>query len=131
NAVLWILAAGLRVGFAGEIDYSALLVYLATVPLVLAASLLVALVYGAQERLLGGHRAHRLGPGVRARGPGAVVPRRAAARAIGWPCCSCDLCPARLDLGRRGARRRGECGNAAPAALPGGIRCVGDDGDHV
>jgi hypothetical protein len=52
NAVLWILAAGLRVGFAGEIDYSALLVYLATVPLVLAASLLVALVYGAQERLL-------------------------------------------------------------------------------
>ena len=42
----------MRVGFAGEIDYSALLVYLATVPLVLAAALLVALVYGAQQRLL-------------------------------------------------------------------------------
>ena len=52
NCVLWILAAGLRVGFEGEIDYSALLVYLATVPLVLAAALLVALAYGAQERLL-------------------------------------------------------------------------------
>ena len=52
NCVLWILVAGLRVGFAGEIDYSALLVYFATVPLVLAAALLVALVYGAQQRLL-------------------------------------------------------------------------------
>jgi hypothetical protein len=52
NCVLWILVAGLRVGFAGEIDYSALLVYLATVPLVLAAALLVALLYGAQQRLL-------------------------------------------------------------------------------
>jgi hypothetical protein len=52
NCVLWVLVAGLRVGFAGEIDYAALLVYLATVPLVLAAALLVALVYGAQQRLL-------------------------------------------------------------------------------
>jgi hypothetical protein len=52
NCLLWILVAGLRVGFAGEIDYAALLVYLATVPLVLAAALLVALVYGAQQRLL-------------------------------------------------------------------------------
>ena len=52
NCVLWILVAGLRVGFAGEIDYSALVVYFATVPLVLAAALLVALVYGAQQRLL-------------------------------------------------------------------------------
>jgi Peptidase C13 family len=52
NCVLWVLAAGLRVGFAGEIDYAALLVYLATVPLVLGAALLVALVYGAQRRLL-------------------------------------------------------------------------------
>ncbi len=52
NCVLWVLAAGLRVGFAGEIDYAALLVYLATVPLVLAAALLVALAYGAQQRLL-------------------------------------------------------------------------------
>jgi hypothetical protein len=52
NCVLWVLVAGLRVGFAGEIDYAALLVYLATVPLVLVAALLVALVYGAQQRLL-------------------------------------------------------------------------------
>ena len=52
NCALWILLAGLRVGFEGEIDYSALLVYLATVPLVLAAALLVALVYGAPQRLL-------------------------------------------------------------------------------
>lgn len=52
NCVLWILVAGVRVGFAGEIDYSALLVYLATVPLVLAAALFVALVYGTPQRLL-------------------------------------------------------------------------------
>ena len=52
NFALWVLAAGVRAGFAGEIDYSALLVYLATVPLVLAAALLVALLYGAQQRLL-------------------------------------------------------------------------------
>ena len=52
NCALWVLVAGLRVGFAGEIDYSALLVYLATVPLVLGAALLVALLYGAQQRLL-------------------------------------------------------------------------------
>jgi len=52
NFVLWMLAAGLRVGFTGEIDYSALLVYLSTVPLVLAAALLVALLYGGQQRLL-------------------------------------------------------------------------------
>jgi len=52
NCALWILVAGLRVGFEGEIDSSALLVYLATVPLVLAAALLVALAYGAQQRVL-------------------------------------------------------------------------------
>src|SRR3954470_10916543 len=52
NCALWILVAGVRVGFAGEIDYSAVLVYVATVPLVLAAALLVALVYGTQQRLL-------------------------------------------------------------------------------
>ena len=52
SCVLWILVAGLRVGFAGEIDYSALLVYFAAVPLVLATSMLVAIAYGRQERLL-------------------------------------------------------------------------------
>ena len=52
NCLLWVLVAGVRVGFQGELDYSALLVYLATVPLVLAAAMLVALAYGAPQRLL-------------------------------------------------------------------------------
>ena len=42
----------MRAGFAGEFDSAALPIYLATVPLVLATALLVALVYGARERLL-------------------------------------------------------------------------------
>ena len=71
----------LRAGFAGEFDYAALLVYLATVPLVLAAALLVALVYGAQQRLLRVAIALTASrPGVRARRPCAAVPRRAAGR---------------------------------------------------
>jgi len=52
NCLVWVVAAGLRVGFQGELDYSALLVYLATVPLALGAAMLVALVYGMPERLL-------------------------------------------------------------------------------
>jgi hypothetical protein len=52
NCLLWIVIGGVRVGFDGEFDSSALLVYLATVPLVLAVALIVALVYGAAERLL-------------------------------------------------------------------------------
>ncbi len=48
----WVVAAAARVGFEGEFDPSALIVYLATVTLVLATALLVALAYGALERLL-------------------------------------------------------------------------------
>ena len=52
NCALWVLVAGVRVGFEGEFDASALLVYLATLPLVLATALVVAYAYGAPERLL-------------------------------------------------------------------------------
>jgi hypothetical protein len=52
NCLLWILVAGARVGFEGQFDPAALLVYLATVPLVLGVALVVALAYGAPERLL-------------------------------------------------------------------------------
>jgi hypothetical protein len=52
NCLLWILVGGARLGFDGEFDSSALLVYLATVPLVLAVALIVALAYGSAERLL-------------------------------------------------------------------------------
>jgi hypothetical protein len=52
NCALWILVAGARAGFQGVFDPSALLLYLATVPLVLAAALAVAAAYGAPERLL-------------------------------------------------------------------------------
>jgi hypothetical protein len=51
NCALWIVVAGARGGFAGEFDTSALLVYLASVSLVLLAALLVALAYRAPERL--------------------------------------------------------------------------------
>ena len=44
NALVWILVSGARVRFAGELDSWALLVYLAAVPLVLAAALVVAAV---------------------------------------------------------------------------------------
>jgi hypothetical protein len=49
---VWVGAAAARAGFEGEFDSSALIVYLASVTLVLATALLVALVYGAPERLL-------------------------------------------------------------------------------
>ena len=59
NCLLWIVVGGLRVGFEGEFDGTALLLYFATVPLVLGTALLVlgtallvALAYGAPERLL-------------------------------------------------------------------------------
>jgi hypothetical protein len=52
NCLLWVFVSGLRVGFAGEVDTWALLVYLATVPLVLATALVVALAYGAPRLLL-------------------------------------------------------------------------------
>jgi peptidase C13-like protein len=52
NCLLWVVVAGVRVGFDGEFDSSALLLYLATVPLVLATALLVAFAFGMPERLL-------------------------------------------------------------------------------
>jgi len=52
NMLVWILVSGARVRFDGELDSWALLVYLAGVPLVLAAALVVAWAYGAPQRLL-------------------------------------------------------------------------------
>jgi len=52
NFLFWIVIAGIRVGFAGEIDPFALFIYLATVPLVLATAMLVAMAYGAPQLLL-------------------------------------------------------------------------------
>ena len=52
NLVLWIAVAGVRIRFAGELDPFALLVYLATVPLILGSAMIVAMAYGAPERLL-------------------------------------------------------------------------------
>ena len=52
NFALWVGAAALRAGFEGEFDSSAIIVYLASITLVLATALLVALAYRAPERLL-------------------------------------------------------------------------------
>ena len=52
NCALWVAAAALRTGFDGEFDSVAVLIYLASVPLVLATALVVALVFGMPERLL-------------------------------------------------------------------------------
>jgi hypothetical protein len=52
NFLLWVAAAALRIGVVGEFDTTAILVYLATVALVLLAALLVAQVYRTPERLL-------------------------------------------------------------------------------
>src|SRR5262245_66300293 len=52
NFLFWIVIAGIRVGFVGEIDPFALFIYLATVPLVLATAMLVAMAYGAPQLLL-------------------------------------------------------------------------------
>jgi hypothetical protein len=52
NFVVWVAAAYARAGFEGEFDGSALYIYLASIPLVLAAALVVARIFGAPERLL-------------------------------------------------------------------------------
>ena len=52
NFAMWVAAAAIRTGLAGEFDSAALPIYLAGVPLVLAAALAVALIYGAREQLL-------------------------------------------------------------------------------
>src|SRR5262245_23371152 len=50
--VLWVVAAGARHGFEGEFDPLSIPAYMSGLLLVLAAALLVALVYGERERLL-------------------------------------------------------------------------------
>ena len=52
NFAMWVGAAALRAGLAGEFDPAALPIYLASIPLVLATAMLVALAFGARERLL-------------------------------------------------------------------------------
>jgi hypothetical protein len=52
NCTLWVMAAALRTGFDGQFDSVALLIYLASVPLMLATALVVAHVFGMPERLL-------------------------------------------------------------------------------
>ena len=52
NFALWVLAAALRAGFAGDFDPFAVAIYLGAVPLVLAAAALVAAAYRAPGSLL-------------------------------------------------------------------------------
>jgi peptidase C13-like protein len=52
NFGVWIIAAALRTGMAGEFDNAAIAIYLAGVPLVLVTALVVALIFRAPERLL-------------------------------------------------------------------------------
>jgi hypothetical protein len=52
NLALWIAAAALRTGFAGEFDAAAIGAYLSGVPLLLLTALLVALLYRVPERVL-------------------------------------------------------------------------------
>ena len=50
--LLWVLASAARADFQGAFDPSAIPVYLATVPLVLLAALVIALAYRAPDRLM-------------------------------------------------------------------------------
>src|SRR2546430_5476862 len=52
NFAVWVAAAAIRTGLAGEFDSSAVPIYLASVPLVLVTAMVVAFVYGERERLL-------------------------------------------------------------------------------
>jgi hypothetical protein len=52
NALVWIAAGALRIGFDGEFDAAALPLYFATVPLVLATAMLVAAAYRSADKLL-------------------------------------------------------------------------------
>ena len=52
NFALWVAAAAVRAGFAGEFEPGAIAIFAAEVSLTLAAALLVALCYRAPERLL-------------------------------------------------------------------------------
>jgi hypothetical protein len=52
TCLLWVAASAVRTAFQGEFDASALLVYAASVPLVLATALLVGLTFGRPQSLL-------------------------------------------------------------------------------
>jgi hypothetical protein len=52
NFVVWVAVAAVLAGFEGNFNLSAIPIYLASVSLVLGAALLVALAYGAAEKLL-------------------------------------------------------------------------------
>jgi hypothetical protein len=52
DLVVWMVVAGVRVGFTGELDTSAIVVYLATAPLMLMTALVIALIYRAPERFM-------------------------------------------------------------------------------
>jgi hypothetical protein len=52
NFVVWIAAAAIRTGMAGEFDSVAVPIYLGGIPLVLATAALVAWIYGDTSRLL-------------------------------------------------------------------------------
>lgn len=52
NCLLWVAASALRTGFEGQFESSAMLVFVASVPLVLATAMLIALAFGRPERLL-------------------------------------------------------------------------------
>jgi len=52
NFAMWVGAAALRAGLQGEFDSAALPIYLASVPVVLGTAMLVALAFGAREKLL-------------------------------------------------------------------------------
>jgi len=52
NVLVWLAAAAIRTGAAGEFDGAAIAIYLGSVPLVLATALIVSIIYGERERLL-------------------------------------------------------------------------------
>ncbi|HYR35793.1 MAG TPA: C13 family peptidase [Burkholderiales bacterium] len=52
NFLVWIAAAAIRTGAAGEFDSAAIAIYFGSVPLVLVTALIVARIYGERERLL-------------------------------------------------------------------------------
>jgi hypothetical protein len=52
NFCMWVAVALLRTGLAGEFDASAITIYLAAVPIVLAAAYLVAAIYRVPQRML-------------------------------------------------------------------------------
>ena len=77
--VVWVAAAALRAGFQGEFDPAALPIYLASIPLVLATAMLVALAFArARAPAARRHRARvRATPVFELAGAGGAVARGA------------------------------------------------------